>query len=104
MQLDIFFAPIIFKAVKVDKHNLACKICTDNIVFEENCLGLESIEISIGANPKNAGLLCSVCASSSAFKHLNFEKDRPRISKVFKSREFLRYFVGVLPDKYKEGQ
>ena len=85
---------------------MKCAKCSSNIVFENNCLGLETLEVKCGnisgaMLKKSRGILCSVCSSSRHFNSLNSDQNITHEDKKMKTREFLRYFVGVLPSKYQ---
>ncbi len=99
---------------KRNEHSIACINCKDNVIFDDNSLGLKSSEVKIDFKSdrdviksfvkKAPGLFCSVCASSSSLKHLRLKVKVPlRRQATSQNREFLRYFVGVLPDKYQDG-
>lgn len=85
--------------------NILCIACKDQLAIEDNCLGLQSTAVSVENVWKKSGVLCSVCASAARLKNVNLH------SKGFKqgwkwmrmeNRQFLRYFVGALPDRYKD--
>ena len=87
-----------------DQHVLKCAKCGENIIFEDNSLGLESLPVKCGKLDgamfrKTNGILCSLCSSSRRFAFLNSEQNIGNIEKKLKNREFLRYFIGALPDK-----
>ena len=72
------------------------------MLLESNIFGLACIETKSGKCKKKKGIFCSNCSTSNNFLELNIEKNS-YVHKAFeaKNREFLRYFVGVLPDKYQ---
>ena len=94
---------------KFEKANLPCLECQDNIVFEENVLGLESREMNmkrrvfqmIGGDAqeslakvgKVSGLFCSVCASSQKFKDSGIF-GKFSVNRFMKNRIFLRFLTG----------
>ena len=94
---------------KFEKANLPCLECQDNIVFEENVLGLESREMNmkrrvfqmIGGDAqeslakvgKVSGLFCSVCASSQKFKDSGI-LGKFSVNRFMKNRIFLRFLTG----------
>ena len=88
---------------------MKCAKCSSNIVFENNCLGLESLEVKCGNMSgamlkKSRGFLCSVCSSSRHFNSLNSDQNITHEDKKMKTREFLRYFIGALPEKYQNAK
>ena len=67
-------------------------------------MGFESLPVKCGKFDgamfrKTNGILCSLCSSSRRFAFLNSEQNIGNIEKKLKNREFLRYFIGALPDK-----
>ena len=96
---------------KFNQHNLPCVECHDNIVFEENVLGLESREMnmtrrvfqmvggeaqeSLAKVGKVSGLFCSVCATSQKFKDSGIE-GKFSVNRFMKNRIFLRFLTGKL--------
>ena len=88
---------------------MKCAKCSNNIVFDNNCLGLESLEVKCGnlngaMAQKSRGILCSVCSSSRHYKYLNSYQNLTSGDTKMKTREFLRYFIGVLPDKIQNAR
>ena len=76
------------------------------MIFEDNSLGLESLPVKCGKLDgamfrKTNGILCSLCSSSRRFAFLNSEQNIGNTEKKLKNREFLRYFIGALPDKHE---
>ena len=93
-----------FSLFQFDQHVLKCDKCDENIIFEDNSLGLESLPVKCGNLDgamfrKTNGILCSLCSSSRRFAFLNSEQNIGNTEKKLKNREFLRYFIGALPDK-----
>ena len=101
---ESFEEVISMKRAKILEHNIECLICHDNIIFEDNVLGLKSkcLKMRDGTVRVKAGHICSVCAAAAHFRDI-LSSAKTLAGKRVKSREFLRYFVGVLPDKYQEG-
>ena len=103
---------------KFNQHNLQCLECHDNIVFEENVLGLESREMNVKRvvyNPapndpfgqfepvpvrvnivKISGTFCSVCATSQKFKDSGIMGTTRMANRFMKNRIFLRFLTGKL--------
>ena len=86
---------------------MKCAKCDENIIFEDNSLGLESLPVKCGKLDgamfrKTNGILCSLCSSSRRFAFLNSEQNIGNTEKKLKNREFLRYFIGALPDKHED--
>ena len=90
-----------------DQHVLKCAKCDENTIFEDNSLGLESLPVKCGKFDgamfrKTNGILCSLCSSSRRFAFLNSKQNIGNTEKKLKNREFLRYFIGALPDKHED--
>ena len=88
---------------------MKCAKCYNYIVFDNNCVGLESLEVKCGnlngaMAQKSRGILCSVCSSSRHYKYLNSCQNLTSGDTKMKTREFLRYFIGVLPDKIQNAR
>ena len=110
------------KQKKLGQHHLKCLVCGENIIFEENVIGLESRKITLKRFVKTApgpstfgqmnddhkqvekkpGLFCSVCATSPKLFD-NAIIGVTRTTAKMKSRIFTRFLCGVLPTKFQEG-
>ena len=88
---------------------MKCANWCDNIIFDEDCLGLECKEVKAGhyGGPmvrKIPGTICSICSSSCHFNFLNIESNIRSDKRILsRNREFLRYFIGVSPAKFGYG-
>ena len=105
---DTFERIVNLKEKIADQHILKCTKCSDNIIFNDNCLGLESLSVKCGnlkgvMMKKSSGTFCSICSSSRRFVYLNSEQNIQNAERKMRSREFLRYFVGVQSDMYEQG-
>lgn len=111
---DSFETVVHMKEKKAQDHRLACRVCEDQLTFEDNVLGLQSEPIDVDyasrenghcSVKKKKGLFCSVCASGAYSKDLKiktFGVSSQWKWKTMKNRQFLRYFVGALPEKYQD--
>ena len=91
---EMFEKVISLQEKRSQEHNVECYGCQDNIVFDDNCLGIETfLKRNKTKISQMTEYFCSVCASSQFIKGLEISSQ---------NRAFLRYFVGVLPDKFKE--
>ena len=110
------------KLKKMENHSITCMECHDDIVFEENVLGLESRQMNLRrivyvaedledpmaammAGPrvveprwvtvtKSPGMFCSVCATSQKFKDSGINGSSLRANRFMKNRIFLRFLTG----------
>jgi len=106
---DTFERIVNLKEKIADQHILKCTKCSDNIIFNDNCLGLESLSVKCGnlkgvMMKKSSGTFCSICSSSRRFVYLNSEQNIQNAERKMRSREFLRYFVGVQSDMYEQAR
>ena len=106
------------KEKKFNQGNLKCLDCGENLMFEENVLGLESREMNVKrvvyeTSPndvfgqgepvartvniaKRSGTFCSVCASSQKFKDSGIMGTTRMADNVMKNRIFLRFLTGKI--------
>lgn len=93
---------ISMKQAKLLESTIECAKCHANIASDDNVLGLKSrfVKMRSGTVTVEAGHICSVCAA--AVCRLPWLYAMAVMNKRVKSREFLRYIVGVLPAKFKE--
>ena len=96
------------KLKKLENHSIPCMECHDDIVFEENVLGLESRQMNLNRlvftmesdEPalvkvtKHPGMFCSVCATSQKFKDSGINGSSLRANRFMKNRIFLRFLTG----------
>ena len=101
---DPFEKVVKMEQVKFGEHKLECIKCYDNVIFDDNTLGLLSIPMKGGKAEKYRGVFCSVCVAGNFFHDLKMRKSTLIHNKIFRDRNrvFLRYFIGVLPEKYPE--
>ena len=99
---DLFEKVVKMEEIKSKEEKLTCPKCLDDLLLENNVFGLGCIETKSGKCKKKTGFFCSNCSTSNHFLELNIEQNS-YVHKKFeaRNREFLRYFVGVLPDKYQ---
>ena len=90
------------ESVKMGR-DLPCINCKESTILENNSLLLQSTPYKCYTTQKLAGIFCSVCSTSTKFTSLKI-KASVTASRMHrdKNREFLRYFVGVLPEKFMQ--